>query len=69
MSTQIGKLVNTYGVELGGVSQLQVGSCVMYEVEFPFSPIVFHSLGDACEYASLYGFSIILRRTKTTQLE
>ena len=35
---QIGKLVNTYGVELGGVSQLQVGSCVMYVVEFPFPP-------------------------------
>lgn len=62
---QIGKLVNTYGVELGGVSQLQVGSYVMYEVEFPFSPpIVFHSLEDACEHASLYGFSIVLRRTK-----
>lgn len=66
---QIGKLVNTYGVELGGVSQLQVSSYVMYEVEFPFSPIVFHSLEDAREHASLYGFGIILRRAKTTRLE
>lgn len=69
MNTQVGKLINAYGVELGKVTRIELGSYVMYEVEFPFSPIVFHSLEDACEHASLYGFSIILRRTKTTRLE
>lgn len=64
MGVQIGRLVNSYGIELGKVNQLEVGVYPMYEVEFPSCPIVFHSLENACEHASLYGFGIILRRTK-----
>lgn len=62
MGVQIGRLVNSYGIELGKVNQLEVGVYPMYEVEFPSCPIVFHSLEEACRYANLYSYNILLER-------
>ena len=36
MNTQVGKLINAYGVELGKVTRIELGNYSVYEVKFPF---------------------------------
>ena len=62
MNTQVGKLINAYGVELVKVTRIELGKYSVYEVEFPFCPIVFDSFEEACKHAGLYGFKIILKQ-------
>ena len=39
MNIQVGKLINAYGVELGKVTQIELGNYSVYEWSFLFVPL------------------------------